>query len=79
MNDKLAVLHFAQQLADRHEGKLDLLGDVASDSIAAGQEELQDQRFDFAVGQPGGAKRIRLDRHECVLILRLGPNPAAAS
>ncbi len=29
MHDQLVVLHFAQQLADRHEGQLDLIGDVA--------------------------------------------------
>ena len=56
MNDQLAVLHFAQQLADQHEGQLDLIGDVAAGGVAAGQKELQDQRLDFAVGQTGVAR-----------------------
>ena len=75
MNDELAILHFAQQLADRHEGKLDLVGDVASRRVAAAKQKLQDQRLDFAVGQPGGAERIRLDRHERLLDRTTRRNP----
>ncbi len=50
---QLVVLHGPQQLVHQNEGQLHLLGDVAADGVAPGEEELDGQGLDLAVGQSG--------------------------
>ena len=42
---QLIVLHGPQQLVDEEERQLDLVGDFPAGAVAAGQQELQDQRL----------------------------------
>jgi hypothetical protein len=67
VHHQLIVLRGAQQLVDQDEGQLDLVGDVAARRITPGEQELQNQGLNLAVGQIGLAERLRLNRQEGVL------------
>ena len=64
---ELIVLHGPQALVEQHEGELELVGDIASRGVAAGQEVLDGQRLDLAIGEVGLGERVGLDGHKGVL------------
>ena len=66
IHDQLVAFELAQQFVHQHEGEPDVVGDVAPDQIAAGQQQLEDERFHFAFGQPDFAERLRFVRQEHV-------------
>ena len=57
MNDPLLLLHLPQQFLEQQKRQLDLVGNIASADVAAGQEEFERQLFDFAFGQLGFGER----------------------
>ena len=63
---QLVVLHGAQQLVDENERQLNLVGDFPTRAVAAGQQELQDERLDQGLRQAGALKRFRLRGQELV-------------
>ena len=51
IHDQLISLELPQQFIHQHKREPDVVSDVASHQITAGQEQFQNQRFDFAFGQ----------------------------
>src|SRR5690606_26291504 len=51
-------------------GELYLVGDLATGGVAAREQVLQDERFDFAFGELGCLKRIGLERKKRILLRR---------
>ncbi len=73
VDHQLIGLQLPQERVHQHEGEPHLLGDVAAGGVAPGQQELEDQGLDLALGQPRGAERLRLDGQEGILVVvRLG-------
>ena len=66
IDDPLVVLQLPQQFFQKAERQLDLVGNIAAAGIAAGEQILEHQRFDFAFGQPGGVQRRRFFGKEFV-------------
>ena len=68
VDHQLLLLHLPEQLFDEHEGELDLIGNFAAGGVAARQQEFQNQRFHFALGQSCRAERDGFFRKVIIVV-----------
>ena len=64
MNDQLFGFQLRQHLLDEQKRQLQLIGDLPSAGVAAGRQQLDQQRFDLALGQARFGQRRRLERQK---------------
>ncbi len=64
VNNQLVLFELLQHVVDHHKRQFDVVGEHSAGGISAGQQQLQEQRFDLAFAETALSQAAGFERHE---------------